>query len=197
MMPIAVLREVVQEAANSLASSLQTYWPSNGNCEIAERNQTMHLASVFLRQGWSCWAESHAHDDTSQRYDLLAWNAASKTLCIIEAKRLFRESGLVEIMRDMSRIASFCAVAEGLVPDHCFGLITATTWSSRITHWWTSQTNDARHWPAGAAAWTAHQTPATQAAERGEWRALPLSPPSQHVANEHQLLYALWPLAER
>ena len=46
--------KLVESAAVSLDDSLEHYWPAAGRSEIAERNQTMHLASELLHGGWRC-----------------------------------------------------------------------------------------------------------------------------------------------
>jgi hypothetical protein len=199
-MDIASLIEIVEEAGTSLSRSVRRYWPVNGRNEVGERNQTMHLAGALLRREWFCWAEAHSDEVTARRHDLLAWHEPTRTLCMIEAKRLYSSEGVGAIAADVQRIADFCPIvhdgAGGLTPERCFGLITATTWTRMITEWWQSKAGGFDPWPAGTAAWPDARNRAIKAANNGVWKAISLGTGSDRgELDRHQLLYALWPLA--
>jgi hypothetical protein len=198
-MNIATLIEIVEEAGASLSRSVRRYWPVNGRNEVGERNQTMHLAGALLRHEWHCWAEAHSDGATDRRHDLLAWHERTRTLCMIEAKRLYSPNGAAAIAADVQRIASFCPIAhggsDGLSPERYFGLITATTWTQKIKDWWQSEVGRSDPWPAGTAAWPDARNRIIKAANDGEWRAISLGTESdRNKVDQHYLLYALWPI---
>ena len=195
-MDIATLIEIVEEAGASLSRSVLRYWPVNGRNEVGERNQTLHLAGAFLRREWNCWAEAHSDRLTDRRHDLVAWHEPTRTLCIIEAKRLYSPAGVAAIGADGQRLAAFCPIVHdgpgALAPERCFGLMTATTWTRTITEWWQSEA-EIDPWPAGTAAWPDARDRAIKAANRGLWRAISLHTESDRgESDRHQLLYALW-----
>jgi hypothetical protein len=198
-MNIATLVEIVEEAGASLSRSVQRYWPVNGRNEVGERNQTMHLAGALLRREWHCWAEAHSDGATDRRHDLLTWHERTRTLCMIEAKRLYSPDGVAAIAADVQRIASFCPIAHGgpygLTLERCFGLITATTWTPKIMQWWQSEVGRKDPWPSGTAAWSDARNRAINAANAGVWRTISLGTKSDDdEVNRHHLLYALWPI---
>lgn len=198
-MEIATLIEIVEEAGASLSRSVRRYWPVNGRNEVGERNQTMHLAGAFLRREWHCWAEAHSDQATDRRHDLMAWHEPTRTLCMVEAKRLYSSEGVAAIAADVQRIASFCPImhdgSSGLTPERCFGLIMATTWAPKIAAWWQSKAGGVDPWVAGTAAWPDARNHAIKAANNGVWKAVSLASESDLGASDlHQLLYALWPL---
>lgn len=185
--------KVVEAAAESVSCSLRRYWPSNGRCEVAERNQTAHLSGAFLGRGWHLWAEAHTDERTDRRHDLVAWHDESHTLCVIEAKRLYRPEGVRSLAADVERIHSFVAIPhEGalrLEPAQCFGLVTATTWEPDIARWWEAKPGERDPWRAGTAAWPDARNRAIRAANQGTWKALPLG--TDDLARHH-LLYGIW-----
>lgn len=198
-MGITNLIEIVQDAGASLSRSVRRYWPVNGRNEVGERNQTMHLAGALLRREWHCWAEAHSDQLTDRRHDLLAWHEPTRTLCMIEAKRLYSPDGMAAIAADVQRIADFCPIAHdgagGLTPEYRFGLITATTWTQAIAEWWQKKTGGLDPWRAGTAAWPDARNRAIKAANNGVWKAISLGTESDRGdVDRHQLLYALWPL---
>lgn len=198
-MSVANIAEIVEEAATSLSRSVRRYWPVNGRNELGERNQTMHLAAAFLRREWHCWAEAHWSDATDRRLDLLAWHERLRMLCVVEAKRLYSPEGVATIAADIQRIASFCPIAHGgdygLAPQQCFGLVTATTWTSKIKEWWESDIIHSDPWPAGSAQWPDERNRAIKAANGGVWKAINLgTEPDRCKVDKHYMLYALWPV---
>lgn len=198
-MKLRAVTDIVEEAGASLARSVRRYWPVNGRNELGERNQTMHLASAFLRREWHCWSEAHWDGATDRRLDLLAWNEPTRTLCVVEAKRLYSPEGVTAIAADVHRIASFCPIAhadvDGLAPDHCFGLITATTWTRKIAEWWQSDGTASDPWPSGTEAWPDERNRAIKAANAGAWRAMNLGTESDRgEVDRHHLLYVVWPI---
>ena len=198
-MKVANIAEIVEEAAASLSRAVCRYWPVNGRNELGERNQTMHLAAAFLSHEWHCWAEAHWNDATDRRLDMLAWHEHSRTLCVMEAKRLYSPEGVAAIAADIQRIASFCPIAhrgvDRLAHQRCFGLVTATTWTKTIAEWWESDITRSDPWPMGSEHWPDERNRAIKAANGGIWKALNLGTESDRgEVDRHHMLYALWPI---
>lgn len=177
--------------------------------ELAERNQTLHLASAFLRRGWRCWAEVHWSKGASRRLDLLAWDEESSTLVLVEAKKANSPEQITAIAADVGRIASFGPIAwtddiDQLKPAQRFGIVLATTWKPEIARWWNGWEGE-DPWPAGTRAWDAVRlggkkdpnSGVVKTANKGLWRAVALGTTSATgETGHHHLLYAIWPIPE-
>ena len=207
-MELVTICELFDEAVFSLSRSVRRYWPSNGDCEIAEANQVMHLASVLQRHQWHCWAEAHWNKDSAadlnSRLDLLAWHEPSKSLLMVEAKRLYSRWMLRSLVADVRRLNRFSTIAwpdmgDRLIPARRFAAVTATTWEDKIVEWWEwdgdSPDPSPDPWESGSKKWRKGGKD-TKRANKGTWQASPLGTRGDDGSDHrHHMLYALWPLS--
>ena len=187
--------KLVESAAVSLDDSLEHYWPAAGRSEIAERNQTMHLASELLHGGWRCWQEGHAGSATNQRFDLLAWHSRSRTLLSVEAKRLYSAGQAASMAEDVRRITAFTPIGgRDTIPfKRRFGLLLGSTWGKRAKNWWMSKTaHGEEEWRTAASHWDVAD-PRIHAATSGYWGTCKLRTCDDGgEPGRHHLLYAIW-----
>lgn len=193
--------ELFDQAASSLSRSVCRYWPSNGDCEIAEANQVMHLASVLQRHQWHCWAEVHWNKDSAAdrnpRLDLLAWDETSRSLLLVEAKRLYSRWMLRSLVADVRRMNRFSTIAwpdmgDRLIPARSFAAVTATTWDDKIVEWWNWSGGRNNPWKEGSDEWMKGGEDIKRA-NKGVWRASPLGTRGKDGSDrKHHMLYAIW-----
>jgi len=117
---------------------------------------------------------------------------------MIEGKRVYTVKKVSLVMNDIERISSFRPIQHGevsdrLAPRHRFGVLVATTWSSRMKNWWTGE--DQQAWGSASALWARTRSRAIKVADSGNWGAIPLKTQSADgTLARHHLLYAVWRL---
>ena len=140
---------MVRNAAQELSNSLFEYWPSEGDCEISERNISIYLSSEFLKRDFKCFAEAHWNQSTKRKLDLFAVNFEKKISVICECKRLYDTEGMKSILNDIERIETFSPIEKDYDWGGFkkYGLICATTWNKTIMEWWTgvNDSNPTKH----------------------------------------------------
>jgi len=99
---------ITSAAARSAAASLAVYWPAdeNGNNDPEEKFLSFHFAHIFLRTGFSVFAEANHPSPDCRGLDLLAISANCDYFVACEFKRHVSNS-MSASFKDVERVASF------------------------------------------------------------------------------------------
>ena len=120
------------------AEALFDYWPTEGENEVAERNQGIHLARAFSERGLNVYAEAHTRGSVKIHLDLLALDPVHGIQVRSEFKRLYNADQADLVRADVDRIVDFELLNSHLEYPRKFGLVGATTWNPKIAEWWSA-----------------------------------------------------------
>lgn len=140
---IQELQRIIRTGLFSLANSLASYCPSNGNKGMAERNLIGHVASAFLANGFAAYfevplASGTEVDGTAGQVDALFISHQHELFIVVEAKKLHGAGKANEIIREIDRINAFELQEQNIDIQKSYGLILWETWAPEIVNSWNS-----------------------------------------------------------
>ncbi len=140
------IKSIVGRGIKSLKDSLwddpECYWPQEGKQNgLPERNLSLHVGSIFVRQGWNAYSEASYPRKTNQRLDLLVVRHGVLIAC--ECKQLDMADRAQDFARDISRLRDFKLTTSWDTPDYKapnisvrYGLLLVVTWNLKVKEWW-------------------------------------------------------------
>ncbi len=130
---------LIRASRESLARSLDGYWPAKGENEVGEATPLLHLAHTMSSAGFWTYAEvpNLAGDE---RVDLLGIREEDGLVIAVEGKRLFNGPKAASMAWDLERLMRLQLPAGqwSVLPEgaQCFAVIMGTTWKPAIERWW-------------------------------------------------------------
>jgi hypothetical protein len=137
--------DILRRGASSLADSLEFYWPTTEENEVAEANQVVHMGRAFMDSGFKVYAEAHKEGVSDQRFDLLAIDPSQTALVVAEFKRVYNGPQCDLMASDAERLKSFEPVqgqrhqVRGATLGERWGVVAGTTWRAEYAAWFLSK----------------------------------------------------------
>lgn len=106
---LVFIDSVMQEAAQSLGRSLESYWPTKvtDTCDIPERNISLHCAIALANRGLAVFQELAFPDsDQSERLDVLAIGPNHSYALYLEFKA-YKGASMEASTKDLRRVDRF------------------------------------------------------------------------------------------
>ena len=132
------IERVVRRGGWYIAEALFDYWPTVGDNEVLERNQSIHLARAFSERAFNVYTEAHTRGSVKIHLDFLALDPVHGIQVRSECKRLHNADQADLIRADVDRVVDFELLNSHLEYPCKYGLISATTWNQKIAEWWSS-----------------------------------------------------------
>jgi len=135
------LSKVAEKAATAYEEALGVWYPQHGANAPSERNLTLHFALALqqIAPSVSVYAEASlgVSNDKKERIDLVGIEPNSRTLVVVEAKRILEKSpgGL---LKDVDRIHRFDTKNDNSEVKHAqkFGVLLTQTICPSHAVWW-------------------------------------------------------------
>lgn len=150
-----VINRVIRQAAESLGSSLDQFYPSYGRNGLNERNLTYQMAKAFeSRSDAYAFMEVPFLNTATGRYDyrIDCMLFDKDRVVFVECKRLYKPEKAQQLIVDLQRMnaENLAPVLEKFTAEKprsrsVYRMILAETWQKPITEWWKGS-NSGRTW---------------------------------------------------
>lgn len=134
---MVIFKDVFTEMQSRYLKILDNYYPAHGSIGFTERNLTNNFVASMERvyeNNCISWFEAPITDNEKLHVDAIIFDLSSKTLFIIEAKRLKSTSSLGSVRKDIVRMHTRKYIAKledeliGIQIKKRFAIVLADVW---------------------------------------------------------------------
>lgn len=132
-------RELATRTAEELDKAFACYYPVEGDNDVSEALTAMYFAFQLRDKGFRIYPQVQCTGAIHDHLDMAAIHPGSKTVLLIEAKRLYSSERAALLGQDWQRLrgsiitSKLRSIARGY---RYFACLLATTWDEKYRNWW-------------------------------------------------------------